>query len=141
MKEKYGVEHALQSKELRDRARKKYTYDGMNFDSSWEIAYYIYLTEHHIRFEYHPIDFDYYYPGDNKIHKYEVDFKLFDNTYIEIKNPKLLDYMVNNKETKEYYKYNCMIEHKVRIITNCDKYINYVKIKYGSNFLESCKND
>lgn len=141
MKEKYGVEHALQSKELRDRARKKYTYDGKNFDSSWEIAYYIYLTEHHIRFEYHPIDFDYYYPGDNKIHKYEVDFKLFDNTYIEIKNPKLLDYMVNNKETKEYYKYNCMIEHKVRIITNCDKYINYVKIKYGSNFLESCKND
>lgn len=134
MKLKYGVEHALQNKQIRDKTKRKYTYEGINFDSSWEIAFYIYLKDHHIRFEYHSNEFDYYYPGDNKIHKYEVDFKLFNRCFIEIKNIKLLENMIKNTNSKEHFKYNCMLENNVKIITDCTKYINYVNQKYGSHF-------
>ena len=77
---------------------------------------------------------------DNKLHKYEVDFKLFDNTYVEIKNSKLLDNMKLNTNDIEHYKYLCMIEHKVKIITNCEKYIKYIKLKYGKNYLKLFRN-
>lgn len=140
MKELYGFEYALQNKQIRDKAKKKYTYNNINFDSSWEIAYYIWLTDNKIPFEYHPKELDYYYPGDNKIHKYEPDFKI-NEEYIEIKNSKLLETMKDNTESKEYFKYICMIEHKVKIITDCSKYITYIEQKYGKHFLEGCKND
>ena len=139
MNEKWGCDYAAQNKEIRSKQKHKYTYDGKNFDSSWEIAYYIYLTDHHIRFEYHPIDFDYYYPGDNKMHKYEVDFKLFDNTYVEIKNIYLLNKMTSNKNDKQYYRYLSMIENNVKTITDCSKYIKYVENKYGKYYLKSFK--
>lgn len=139
--EKYGVEHALQCKVIRDKQRRKYTYNGLNFDSSWEIAFYIYLIDKHIRFEYHSTEFDYYWPGDDKIHKYEVDFKLYSNTYVEIKNVKLLNNMIINEKDKEHFKYLCMKEHNVNIITDCSKYLNYVKFKYGKNYLNKFKNN
>lgn len=140
MKDLYGFEYALQNKEIRDKAKRKYTYEGINFDSSWEIAYYIWLKDNNIEFEYHPKDIDYYYPGDCKIHKYEPDF-LVENEYIEIKNYKLLENMMVDKESKDYFKYICMVEHNVKIITDCSKFIFYVEQKYGKHFLEDCKND
>jgi hypothetical protein len=136
---KYGVRNPLQCKEIRDKTKKKYFYNDINFDSSWEIAFYIYLKDHHIRFEYHPICIDYFYPGDNKIHKYEVDFKLFNNSFIEIKNIHLLNNMKENKKSLEYYKYECMLKNNVKIITDCSKYINYVNQKYGKKYINSFK--
>lgn len=133
--DKYGVRNPLQCKEIRDKTKKKYFYDGINFDSSWEIAFYIYLSDHHIRFEYHPKLFEYYYPYDGKMHEYEVDFKLFNNTYIEIKNESLLENMINNLTDKEHYKYLCMIENGVNIITDCTKYLNYINDNYGKNYI------
>lgn len=34
------------------------------------------------------------------------------------------------------YLYDCMKKHNVKIIINCDTYLNYVKTKYGNYFLE-----
>lgn len=136
---KYGVRNPLQCKEIRDKTKKKYFYNGIYFDSSWEIAFYIYLKDHNIRFKYHPICIDYFYPGDGKIHKYEVDFKLFNNSYVEIKNIHLLNNMKKNKESIEHYKYKCMLENNVKIIIDCSKYIDYVKQKYGKNYIKTFK--
>jgi len=30
-----------------------------------------------------------------------------------------------------------MKKHNIKIILNCDKYLNYVKNKYGNNFLNN----
>lgn len=138
---KYGVRNPLQCKEIRDKTKKKYCYNGVNFDSSWEIAYYIYLTDHNIRFEYHPLDLEYYYPYDRKMHKYEVDFKLFDHTYIEIKNVSLLENMIKNVTDKEHYKYLCILENNVHIITDCTKYLNYVNNKYCKNYINNFRKE
>lgn len=136
---KYGVTTPMQNETIRAKAKAKYNYNGIRFDSSWEIAFYIYLVDHHIRFEYHPGSFNYYYPGDNKTHKYEYDFKLFDNTIVEIKGSHLLKKMQTDTNSKAYYKYMCMRNHNVHIITDVSKYINYVKINYGVSYLASFK--
>lgn len=55
----------------------------MNFDSIYEIAYYIWLKDHNTAFEYEPIvKFKYVYDG--KEHWYMPDF-LVDGHYVEIK--------------------------------------------------------
>jgi hypothetical protein len=134
---RWGVRSPLQNKEIRGKAKSKYLYNNIKFDSSWEIAYYIYLTDHHIRFEYHPGDLLYNY--NEKEYHYEVDFKLWNNTLIEIKSNHLLKPMIKNTNTKEHYKYLCMINNNVKIITDCKKYIKYVENKYGKYYLKSFK--
>ena len=51
MQEKYGIVNAMESKDIIKSMRKRYTYDGKKFDSTWEIAFYIYLIDHKILFE------------------------------------------------------------------------------------------
>ena len=137
---RYGVEYPITSENFRHKTYAKYRYDGTHFDSSWEIAYYIYLSDHHVRFKYHATTFAYYSPTDNKWHVYECDFTLFNHTYVEIKGGHLYNEMINDKMSKNYYKYLCMIQHNVHIITDASKYISYVKQKYGSNYLRKFRN-
>lgn len=137
-KQTLGVTHPSKSNKIRRKQQSKYTYENKNFDSSWELAFYIYLKDKNVRFEFQTVSIDYYWKGDNKMHTYHVDFKVF-NTLIEIKSPYLYNKMLI-KNTKENAKLNCMLNNKVKIITNCKKYINYVKTKYGSNYLKSFRN-
>ena len=59
---KYNTESPNQCHEIICKMRKKYIYDNLRFDSSWEIAYYIWLKDHNIEFEYQPdISFEYEY--------------------------------------------------------------------------------
>lgn len=144
--EKYGVEHPWKSPVVREKhfntcmekynsvsPHFKYYYDDKWFDSSWEVAFYIYLKDHNIRFAYHIEKIEYYW--DNKKHYYFPDFKVF-NTFVEIKSKFLYEKMLI-KNTKDAAKYDCMKKHNVKIIINCDKYLEYVKFKYGTNFLNS----
>lgn len=39
----------------------KYKYNELYFDSSWELAYYIWLKDHNVKFEYHPQPIPYYW--------------------------------------------------------------------------------
>lgn len=144
--EKYGVDNPWKAPVVREKQfntcmekynsvspQFKYNYDNKWFDSSWEVAFYIYLKDHNIRFEYHTEKFEYYW--NNKKHYYFPDFKVF-NTFVEIKSKFLYEKMLT-ENTKDAAKYDCMKKHNVKIIINCDKYLDYVNFKYGINFLNS----
>lgn len=62
----------------------KYYYDGLRFDSSWEVKLYIFLRDNNYNFVFHPTDkIREYYVGGQK-HYYEPDF-LIDNELYEVK--------------------------------------------------------
>lgn len=147
--EKYGVEHPSQLKEIRDKCRSKYLFNGQYFDSSWELAYYIWLSDNNYEFIYHPdIFFEYETVKDNKIvlHKYFPDF-LVENKLIEIKgddqlkNGTMIDKLNSNKNYIAKAKYECMLKHNIIIFNSKEikQYLNYVSNKYGKNYLKSFK--
>lgn len=45
MIEKYGVENPMGSRSFINIMKKRYTYKGIKFDSSWELCLFIYLTD------------------------------------------------------------------------------------------------
>lgn len=160
--EKYGVENPLASKDIREKGKisyynktgywhnsqnpennkkrcKRYTYNNIPFDSSWELAYYIWLKDNNIVFEYQPEPLKYYWVGDDKFHNYYVDFKL-ENEYVEIKNNFLYNNMIIENDSKENAKYKCMLNNNVKIINDCSEFLTYIKNKYGKNFLEQFRN-
>ena len=48
----YGVDWPQQNRGFMREVLKKYTYNGINFDSAAELAVYIWLDDHSIMFEY-----------------------------------------------------------------------------------------
>ena len=134
----YGVTNPNYSKIIQSYKTKHYYYNNIMFDSSWELAYYIWLKDNNINFEYQP-DISFEYIKDNKIHRYYPDFKV-NNELIEIKSPYLLDenMILINPYTKEklYEKTKCLEDNKVKIITDCKLYLNYVNEKYSKNYLK-----
>lgn len=70
---KFGVKHPSQNHDIRCKSQQKYLYNMKYFDSSWELAYYIWLKDHNIDFKYQPsISFEYEY--NNSKHVYHPDF-------------------------------------------------------------------
>ena len=132
--ERYGVVHPVQLSEFRSKMRSKYLYKGINFDSGWELAYYIWLVDNNLNFEYHPQDYFIYQSEDGE-HRYQPDF-LVENLYVEIKSKYFL-------EKKEYLdKINFIKNNNIKIITEPEIYfyLDYVKDNYGDNYLHSFKN-
>ena len=80
---RYGVQHHTQSRHYIDSARKKYLYNNTTFDSSWELALYIYAKDHNISITRCPCQIE-YYDANNILHYYTPDF-LLDNKLVEIK--------------------------------------------------------
>ena len=117
----------------------KYKYNELYFDSSWELAYYIWLKDHNVKFEYHPQPIPYYWAGDNKTHNYYPDFKLNNKDYVEIKRPDLYENMKNNIGSKENAKFNKMIGLNVKIYTDCNFFLTYIEKYYGINYLKQFK--
>lgn len=117
----------------------KYKYNELYFDSSWELAYYIWLKDHNVKFEYHPQPIPYYWAGDNKTHNYYPDFKLNNKDYVEIKRPDLYENMKNDIGSKENAKFNKMIGLNVKIYTDCKFFLTYIEKHYGINYLKQFK--
>lgn len=125
-------------------SHKKYSYDNKLFDSSWELCLYIWLKDHNVRFEYQPGYFKYTFNSETKY--YYPDFKIY-NTFVEIKGSHFFDLntgkMINpyDRTQDEMYeaKHQCMLENNVHIILDCSTYINYVKNKYGKQFIKKCR--
>lgn len=125
------------------RAGKKYFYDNHMFDSSFELAFYIYLRDHKASFEVHPnIAFEYLYDG--KKHYYYPDFRIGKN-FVEVKGSHFKD--ENGNLCNPYNgnrgiivaKFECMKNNNVRILFT-DKMnfcINYVRNYYGKSFLRN----
>lgn len=137
---KHGVRNPSQSKEIMDKAKRKYKYDGINFDSSWEIAYYIFLRDFKIEFEYHPKEVPFVCNGVT--HYTIIDF-LVEGQYVEIKGDHLRnkdgsfknlygeDQSLVIAKQKKLEELNTVIMSKKEI----KPYLNYVKLNYGFNYL------
>ena len=145
--QKYGVKAPAQNKEIFSKINKPYYYEGEKFNSSWELAYYIYCKDNNINIEHEPETLP-YTVGDN-IYYYIPDFKIGDQL-IEIKgdhfmtNSKdgLIDFYSKSSNDKEMAKYKCMVENNVKIISGNEivPYLKYIKEKYGKDYLRSFKN-
>lgn len=118
----------------------KYYYNNIYFDSSWELYYYIFLTDNSIDFKYHDTNYYFEYTDMDSIkHKYFPDFIVGDKI-IEIKS----DYLLNNmliSGTNENCKYKCMLRNNVIIYTKDDllEVFNYINNKYGKNYIKTFK--
>lgn len=155
MKTIYGVEHPMLNHEIFKKTHKKYTYNNLSFDSKPEIAYYIWLKDHNIDFEYQP-DIYFEYEFNDKILHYKPDFKV-ENTIIELKglhffenknpNNKMINPFKRNdipeivkfRDSIMEAKHQCMIKNNVKIITDFSEFENYVNEKYGKDFLDDLK--
>ena len=143
--EKYGVENPMKNHDIFKKTKKKYTFNDIEFDSAPELAYYIWLTDNNIDFEYQPnISFEYEYDG--KIHNYYPDFKV-NEEYIELKgshffkNDKMINPYDRTQDGLYEAKHQCMLKNNIKIITDYNQYEDYVNKKYTKDFLDLFRND
>lgn len=121
---------------------RKFHYKNEKFDSSWELAVWIYGKENGWDIEREPIYLE--YKKGNKLCKYFPDFKI-NGQLVEIKGDQFFDEKGNlrNPFTKELLteKMNCMKQNNVIIWKYKDikPYIEYVNDTKGVNFLRKCK--
>lgn len=122
--EKYGVKYYSQSNEFTKYHKKQIKYDGLMFDSSWEVKVYQYCKENNIPCEYQPdITFEYEYDG--KKHYYHPDF-LINNKIYEVKGDHFFNdnKMINpfDRTSDKLYeaKHQCMINNNIIILKEDD---------------------
>lgn len=136
--EKYGTKYPVMM-----YSHKKYCFDNTFFDSSWELAYYIWLKDNGKQFEYHPAYLE-YFDEFGKKHEYFPDF-IVEGHIVEIKG----DHFFNEKgEPFDKYK-NCSWKSKYEFIlqkggkilryNDVKFYLSYVAENYGNDFLKSWK--
>ena len=128
---KFGVENPQQNREIQIKTMSHYKYNDLNFDSSWELAAYIYCIDNNISIIRLPIRFE-YYDKDNKKHYYFPDF-LINDELIEIKGPQYLD---ENRKLKNKDKQKCMDDHNVTMLTidEIQPYLNYCTNKFNDKY-------
>ena len=121
---RYGTESYAQTSEFLKFHKKRVEYDGLTFDSSWEVIVYKYCKKYNKKFEYQPnIQLEYEY--DNKKHYYQSDF-LIDGQLYEVKGDQFFegDKMINpyNRGQDELIesKYQCIIKNNVIILRGDD---------------------
>ena len=118
-----------------------YRYNNILFDSSWELAYYIWLKDNKIQFKYQP-DLNLTYIGkDKKLHTYLPDFLLLDtNTIVELKGDNAFTngLPIRDKKYPWFEKYQCMLDNNVKILQYNDIFpiLSYIKTKYGKYYLQ-----
>jgi hypothetical protein len=105
-------------------------YDGIWFDSSWELAYYLFHVGNNIPIERNREAFEYDF--ENGLHKYYPDFRLGDGSYVEIKGfrAKEVDAKINQfpKDKKLI-----IIEGKKQM----NPFLKWAEMKYGRDFWKS----
>ena len=116
----------------------KYLYDNISFDSLPELAYYIWLKDNNIKFEYQP-NLDIIIYDENKICHYFPDFLLIDtNQLVEIKGDQFFDknnFPINPYNGKSWkIKYDWMIKNNVKILRKKEYniYIEYCSKKFNN---------
>ena len=145
----YGVEYPIQSHDVFIKTKQSYYYNNILFKNRWELAYYIWLSDNNINFEYQP-NITFKYADDNKKeHVYNPDFRVNDEI-IELKGSHFfVDNDINKKMINPYdkthksdhiyeAKHQCMIKNHVKILSDNDMkpIMKYVFEKYGSDFFK-----
>lgn len=151
-KAKYGVDNPMKYPEFQQKARNKYCYENIMFDSAPELALFIILKDNTIQFEYQP-QTPFTYEFDKKQHLYYPDFKIGD-IFFEIKGDQFFDkngimfcpYRKKSWSDEQYAKINdqyaakqkCMVDNNVVILKSKDYivFLKYVEQKYGKNYLK-----
>ena len=115
----------------------------MNFDSIYEIAFYIWLVDNNIQFEYEPaISMQYIFDG--KRHQYMPDF-IVEGQVVEIKGDHFFkeDGTMQNPYDHSLdplyeAKHQCMLANNVKIIkvSEMKDVLEYICSKYGKNYLK-----
>lgn len=126
----YGCTHSIIS---------KYNYFNNYFDSSWELAVWMYCKDHSIKIIRNPVIFKYYDSIAKEYHDYEVDFLIEGIGLVEIKGDQFFDEngnMINPYDHKfnDLFeaKHQCAIQNGVHFWTNKDiqKYLDYCNLYY-----------
>lgn len=139
MRAKYNADSYLESEHFKQHkyqfknGSSTYIYDNIIFDSSWELAFYIYLKHRNIEFTYHP-NTAFTYLEDNKEKHYYPDFKVGEN-FIEIKGDMFYD--TNYKYHMSSEKINCIHSHAT-VMTSNDMHDIFDYLKTNMN-LTVCK--
>lgn len=137
--ERYGVRSYSQTSDFSHQRRKRYKFNDVSFDSSWELYLWIYCVDHDISIETAKVSFE-YIVGE-KIYTYHPDF-VINNTLVEVKgdhffeNGKLVNPYDRTQDNHYNEKYNCALEHNVLIVKFedlCDVF-NYIDKTYGKNY-------
>lgn len=144
MKVPENVQKALAAKHFDVLRKRGLVYNDIYFDSSWELAYYIWLTDNKKSFIYQPQMPLLYKDDEGTDRQYFPDF-LVEGQFVEIKGNQFF----NEKDEpfdlykKKYWwsKYNALIKYNVYIMREAEAftYVKYVNEKYGKNFLKSHK--
>lgn len=116
-----------------------YDFNGIIFDSSWELAVWIYHVDHAIPIERLPVQLQ--YERDNSTHIYLPDFRIA-GKLVEVKGDHMFDKQGNPVFDGKHpwtEKYQCMLENNVEIWRSKDvkPFIAYVRQKYGAGYLKS----
>ena len=140
---KYGVTHHMKLDEFKTKTvnngRHKYYYNNICFDSSWELAFYIYSLDNGCDIKRCSTPLIYYKNGEK--HSYFPDF-ICDGDYKEIKGKQFIneDGQLVNPFNKELAieKQQCMIDNNVEMLLEKDiqPILDYIKIKYGKDYLK-----
>ena len=145
---KYGYRGVLQTPEVIRKKRSKYLYNGLSFDSSWELAFYIWATDHGKEIIRLPVALA--YQVDDKQYHYYPDF-CCDGELIELKgkylckdgckDSGLCDFFNTNNQKALDAKYNCMLENNVIVISDDEiqPYLQYINETYGRDYLHTFK--
>lgn len=143
--EKYGVDSYQRSeafrKDLPRRIKlscKRCTYEGVHFDSSWELALWIYAQDHNLEIEKEPCSFEYIFEG--KKHIYFPDFR-FQGKLLELKGNHF--YRGNYASSRTQYKVDVVAkEHGVEVWYRDDTlpYLEYMVQKEGKGWYKKYKN-
>ncbi len=139
LQERYGVSNAR-------FLYKQYKYDNLSFDSSWELAFYIYHKDNGINIiRNKDLYFEYVYK--EKTLKYYPDF-IIGNKIFEIKgnqffnkNGQMINIFDRSNDEQYLLKQKCAIENNVIFIDKIGikKYIQYITNKYGYKYLRNFK--
>lgn len=142
----YGVRSPMLSSELRSRQNVRIMYNEKKFDSMAELAFYIWLVENNIQFDFQ-VDAGFTFLFNGKTHMYFPDFKIGD-LYFEIKGDHFFkeDGTMQNpydhsQDALYEAKHQCMLEHDVIILRSNEyqMFELYIQQKYGCNYLKQFK--
>lgn len=142
MIEKYGVEYFTQTSEYQKKAKKRYTFENESFDSSWELAFFIFHKDKNINIKRCTTGFP-YVDDNGSSHIYYPDFEI-DGKFFEIKGRQFFTEGVFDggiyKTSSYKNKIECMNRNNVELVTDVTNYLNYIKSNYGKDYLKQFRN-
>ena len=133
----FGADHCTHTKDFFKDRKTLYNYENERFDSSWELALWIYAKDHNEPIEREPCSFEYEFEG--KKHLYYPDFR-YKGILVEVKGDRIFQLMqIENTQLNE--KLKCGLKNSVTFYLGKDVKIfrDYIKQKYGRNYLKQFK--